>query len=143
VDNAYAATDRAIAPLVDAALASGDTLVVVVSDHGWEREPSGRYNHNYAPPGILLVAGAGVCAHDCAPLRDPSIYDVAPTVLERLGLPLSAELVGRPLREAFAAPRDTARVASYGAPLGASRAVASGADAEMREKLEALGYVRR
>jgi hypothetical protein len=143
VDSAYAATDRAIAPLVQAALESRDTLVVVVSDHGWVREPSGRYNHNYAPPGILLVAGAGVCARDCASLGKPSIYDVAPTVLERLGLPLSGELVGRPLREAFAAPRETTRVAAYGAPLGASRAIASGADAEMREKLEALGYVRR
>lgn len=143
VDNAYAATDRALAPLVRAALASGDTLVALVSDHGWEREPDGRYDHNHAPPGVIVLAGAGVCPRDCLPLADPSIYDVAPTLLERLGLPLSAELAGRSLREAFAAPRETSRVAQYGEPLAPARSVASGADAELREKLDALGYVRR
>lgn len=143
VDNAYAWIDRALAPLVGAALAGGDTLIAVVSDHGWEREASGRYNHNDAPPGILILAGAGVCGGDCPPLRAPSIYDVAPTLLERLGLPLSAELVGRPLREAFTEPRESPRVAAYGAPLGAARAMASGSDAATREKLEALGYLRK
>jgi hypothetical protein len=141
VDAAHAWTDRAIAPLVATALADGDTLVALVSDHGWSREASGRWNHNDAPPGVLVLAGAGVCESGCAPL-DASIYDVAPTLLARLGLPLSDELVGRPLDAAFETPRPVRRVAAYGAPLAASRAVASGADGALREKLEALGYVR-
>lgn len=141
VDAAYAWTDRAIAPLVDAALASGDTLVALVSDHGWEREASGRWNHNDAPPGVLVLAGAGVCRSACAPL-DASLYDVAPTLLARLGLPLSDELVGIPLDAAFETPQPLRPVAAYGAPLAAPRAVSSGADGALREKLEALGYVR-
>jgi hypothetical protein len=143
VDAAYAWTDRAIAPLVDAALADADVLVALVSDHGWEREPGGRYNHNDAPPGILILAGAGVCSHPCPPLEEASIYDVAPTLLSRLGLPLSDELAGRPLDEAFATPGATARVAAYGRPLREARAVASGADPLLREKLEALGYAEK
>jgi hypothetical protein len=143
VDAAYEATDRALASLVGDALADGETLVVLVSDHGWERERDGRYDHNDAPPGIVVFAGAGVCTEACPPLDDPSIYDIAPTLLERLGLPISEELRGRPLREAFATPRDATRVATYGARLGGSRAVASQHDAALREKLEALGYVER
>jgi arylsulfatase A-like enzyme len=142
VDNAYAWTDRLIAPLVAEALAGGDTLVVLASDHGWAREADGRYNHNDAPPGVLILAGAGVCTEHCPPLRDPTVYDVAPTLLSRLGLPLSAELVGRPLDEAFTAPRHSARVPAYGGRLGPARAVASENDGVLREKLEALGYVR-
>lgn len=143
VDAAYEATDRALAALVGEALADPNVLVALVSDHGWEREADGRYDHNDAPPGILVLAGAGVCRDGCPPLADPSIYDVAPTLLERMGLPLADALHGRPLREAFATPRVTATVAHYGGPLGTSRALASQQDAEMREKLEALGYVER
>jgi len=141
VDAAYEATDRALAALLGEALAEPDVLVVLVSDHGWEREADGRYDHNEAPPGILVLAGAGVCRTACPSLADPSIYDVAPTLLERMGLPLAADLPGRPLREAFATPAATTTVARYGARLGAGRAVASKQDAQMREKLEALGYV--
>lgn len=141
VDAAYAWTDRTLAPLVDAALAEGDTLVVLASDHGWEREANGKWNHNEAPPGVLVFAGAGVCRSDCAPL-DASIYDVAPTLLTRLGLPISGELVGHPLDAAFETSRRVPQVAAYGAPLTASRAVASGTDDAQREKLEALGYLR-
>jgi hypothetical protein len=143
VDAAYEATDRALAALVGEALAEPDVLVVLVSDHGWEREADGRYDHNEAPPGVLVLAGAGVCRGACPPLGDPSIYDVAPTLLERMGLPLAADLPGRPLREAFATPAATTAVARYGARLGASHAVASKQDEQMREKLEALGYVER
>jgi hypothetical protein len=143
VDRAYEATDRAIAPLVDDALASGDTLVVLVSDHGWEREPDGRYNHNRAPAGILMLAGAGVCRAACPPLAEATLYDVAPTVLARLGLPLSDEMRGRPLDAAFQASRAPSRVARYGEPLSRGRAVGSSSDAALREKLEALGYLRR
>lgn len=143
VDNAYAWTDATIAPLVDAALSEGQTLVAVVSDHGWEREASGGYDHNDAPPGILVLAGAGVCRDACPPLDAPSIYDVAPTLLARLGLPLSDELAGRPLDEAFATHRPVVHVAAYGRPRNEPRALASESDGVMRQKLEALGYLRR
>jgi predicted AlkP superfamily pyrophosphatase or phosphodiesterase len=143
VDHIYEWTDRAIAPLVDEALRDPNVLLAIVSDHGWEREPDGRNNHNFAPPGILILAGAGVCREHCAPLGSPTIYDVAPTVLARLGLPLSRELVGHPLDAAFTVEKPIVEVAAYGGPQNASHAVSSEADAQMREKLEALGYMRK
>jgi hypothetical protein len=141
VDRVYEWTDAELAPLVDAVDRDGDAVLIVVSDHGWEREPDGGYNHNFRPPGILLVYGAGVCAKQCPPLGDATVFDVAPTVLERLRLPLSEELRGRPLVEAFDEARPVIRVAEYGRALGRARNVASDVDEELTEKLEALGYV--
>jgi hypothetical protein len=157
VDRTYAWMDRRIAPLVEAVDRDGRTLLVVVSDHGWAREADGGYNHNEGPPGILILYGAGVCrprdpgatqagedhrpnGRACASPRDPSIYDIAPTVLERLHLPLSEELTGRPLAEAFKRSHETVRVRRYGGPRHAVRAPASAVDRELQEKLEALGY---
>jgi hypothetical protein len=141
VDRVYEWTDAELAPLVDAVDRDGDAVLIVVSDHGWEREADGGYNHNLRPPGILLVYGAGVCARDCPPLGDATVFDVAPTVLERLRLPISEELRGRPLVEAFDEARPVVRVAAYGRALGRARNVASDVDEALTEKLEALGYV--
>ena len=140
VDRAYEWTDRRIAPLVELVDADPNTLLIVLSDHGWEREPDGNYNHNHAPPGILILYGADVCRGDCAPLVEPSVFDITPTVLERLGLPLSEELRGRPL-PAFDNPRPVQTVAVYGPPLHGGGAVGSELDEEMTEKLRALGYL--
>jgi hypothetical protein len=140
VDRTYAWMDRQIAPLVDAVDRDGHTLLVVVSDHGWAREADGGYNHNDGPPGILILYGAGLCRSGCAPLRDPSVYDVAPTLLERLQLPISEELVGRPLVEAFERPHPLVRTTRYGGPLHVGGGVPSAIDAELMEKLDALGY---
>ena len=141
VDNTYAWTDRHLAPLIDAVDLDGRTLLIVVSDHGWEREPEGKYNHSNAPPGILILYGADVCRQGCPNVRDPGIFDIAPTILERLRLPISDELPGRPLLEAFAQPQDVVRVAEYGARLNPTQAVVSPIDFELTEKLEALGYM--
>ena len=90
---------------------------------------------------VLILYGAGVCRVGCPPLRDPSVHDIAPTVLERLGLPLSEELSGRPLVEAFESPHVIARVPRYGAPVHTPHALPSEIDPELNEKLDALGYL--
>ena len=140
VDRTYEWTDRRIAPLVDLVDADPNALLVVLSDHGWEQEPDGNYNHNHAPPGILILYGADVCTEGCADLGEPSIFDVTPTVLERLGLPLSEEFPGRPL-PAFHTPHHVQTVSLYGPPLGTGGVVGSELDEEMNEKLRALGYL--
>jgi hypothetical protein len=141
VDRTYDWNDRWLARLVAEVDDDPRTVLIVVSDHGWAREPDGGYNHNFAPDGILIVYGADVCGGEgCRPLLAPTILDVAPTVLERLGLPISEEIAGVPL-SVFRAPHEVPRVAHYGASLTRSRSVSSGVDAELREKLEALGYM--
>ena len=75
------------------------------------------------------------CAH-CRLERPPGIYDIGPTLLERLGLPLSAQFIGQPL-PLFESAHPTTTVEFYGAPLGTGSAVASGFDPEMNEKLRA------
>ena len=141
VNSTYAWTDRQLAPLVDAVDRDGRTVLIVVSDHGWEKEPDGGYNHNDAPPGILIIYGAGVCQENCPALRDAGIFDIAPTILERLRLPISDELPGRPLLEAFTQPQEIKRVERYGARLNQARAAVSPIDSELTEKLDALGYM--
>lgn len=142
VERAYTWMDARLAPFLEAAERDPSTLLVVVSDHGWEKEPDGGYDHNHAPPGILALYGAGVCRRDCPGLEDADVYDVAPTLLARLGLPLSRELPGRPLVEAFQEPRPRLAVPRYGEALGSRRAVASELDPALNQMLEALGYVR-
>ena len=141
MDRTYEWTDRQIAPLVDAVDRDGNTLLVLVSDHGWEKEADGNYNHSYAPPGILVLYGAGVCSRVCPALADARVYDIAPTILVQLGLPISDEMVGRPLSEAFREEHKVLRVARYGDPLMEARAIPSEIDAALTEKLKALGYM--
>lgn len=140
VDRAYEWTDRRIASLVDLVDADPNALLIVLSDHGWEQEPDRNYNHNHAPPGILILYGADVCLQDCESLGEVSVFDVTPTILERLGLPLVEEFPGRSL-PAFDSPHHTQVVDLYGPRLTAGGAISSDVNAEQLEKLRALGYL--
>ena len=140
VDRAYEWTDRHLASLLDLVEADPNTLLIVLSDHGWEQEPDGSYNHSHAPPGILFFYGADVCLEDCSALDSPSVYDLAPTILERLGLPLSEEIGGHPL-PVFNTMHPIQTVELYGPPLTAGGAVRSDIDPDLTEKLKALGYI--
>jgi hypothetical protein len=98
--------------------------------------------HPPGADGILVIHGAhvrrGVTLHDADP------YDLFPTMAWLLGLPLSEELPGRPLVEAFdeelVAAWPVSRVASYGErpsePLERSPT-----DEAMLESLRSLGYI--
>jgi predicted AlkP superfamily pyrophosphatase or phosphodiesterase len=142
IDRTYQWMDGELQRLRDLVDRDGHTLLVVVSDHGWARQPDGHYGHYFAPPGILLFYGAGVRRDGPRRLEGASIYDVAPTLLERLSLPVSAEMPGRPLAEAFTDANEAPRVASYGGRLDPARGLRSSIDAALVEKLRGLGYVQ-
>jgi hypothetical protein len=114
-----------------------DALLAIVSDHGFDFRG---YEHDNAPPGVIVLRGPGV-EPGLLPQR-ASVYDVAPTLLAWLGLPLAQDMAGSPLRagDAVSSP---ARVASYGRS-GRPLAVGSASQEALRsheEYLRSLGYV--
>lgn len=139
------------------ALVGPETVIALVSDHG--HSPTLLHamdtQHRHGPPGIVALAGGPVRAG--VALEGADLYDLYPTVLHLLGLPVPEEGPGRPgrvLEEAFEpdylarAPVQT--TGGYGALLPAFLPAAKeggGADDERRrreelEKLKALGYVQ-
>jgi arylsulfatase A-like enzyme len=144
VSEAYRRVDRALAEI----LASyREANVVVVSDHGFERERqrgAAVYQHNAAPPGVFLAAGPAFRPGKVSGL---TILDVMPLLAALKGLPVADDLEGR-LREdlfdpSFLAARPLRRVATYGrrGSVVVAKDVAA-ADEELVERLRALGYVQ-
>jgi tetratricopeptide (TPR) repeat protein/predicted AlkP superfamily phosphohydrolase/phosphomutase len=152
VDRCYGYQDQVLAELLK--LEGPDTVTVVCSDHGFKSgdsrpRTSGRADTGLAPlwhrrRGVVFVHGRGVAAG--RRIETAGILDIAPTVLVALGVPLSKELPGEPIRTAFAdgAFRDLPRIAAYApakAPPLPAEAANDAADAERLEALRALGYL--
>lgn len=118
-----------------------DAYFFVMSDHGFSLY-SGGYNHYDlpagmpAPPGILLVKGPEV-----RPGRtDACIYDIAPTVLYLLGLPLDRNMDGRPLHNIFRLSRKM-KTTTYALDESKKGIARRDSDRETLEELRALGYI--
>ncbi len=117
-----------------------DAWLAIVSDHGFDFRG---YEHDNSPPGVIILRGPGIAP---GPLVGASVFDVAPTLLHWLGLPIADDMPGGVL--AVAEPggpldRVPLRVATHGPatpPLGSGK---SGAEALRRheEYLRSLGYV--
>ena len=106
--------DAAVGRVFDALRARGrwdGALAVLTADHGEAFMEHGRLGHNTTlhdemlhVPLLVRLPGGALPAHD--PDRLAAVADVLPTVLGRLGLPVSGEVTGVDL---FAAPRDGER----------------------------------
>jgi predicted AlkP superfamily phosphohydrolase/phosphomutase/tetratricopeptide (TPR) repeat protein len=87
------------------AAAGEGTTVLLVSDHGYwndERRPDPREGRSgpvewHRPLGILAAAGPGI--RTSAPVCGGGILDIAPTLLQLLGLPAAHDMPGRVLAE--------------------------------------------
>jgi 2,3-bisphosphoglycerate-independent phosphoglycerate mutase len=96
---AMEATDRAVGQIVDATLAAGG-CALVTSDHGNAEEmafPDGQPNTQHSTnlvPAIFVATDATRFR-----VRDGTLSDVAPTLLELLGLPVPGRMTGRSLIE--------------------------------------------
>ena len=153
VEAFYRYQDRLVGELL--AKADPDSLVIVLSDHGFKNGPGrptddppyiegkpGKWHRLY---GIFMMAGPGVKPGQ---IDTVSLLDVAPTILAAAGIPPSTQMPGRVLSEAFtsagAGKLLQERVASYDA-LGrsgvAASAGSSAADQEMIANLRSLGYI--
>lgn len=126
-----------------------DTVVIVVSDHGHSPTIVDKLysQHFHGPPGILLMQGGPVKSGKV--LAGASIYDIYPTVLYLLGLPVPKDAEGKILLEAldptFVRAHPVRTVPSYRG-LGLSPGLLQGSrDESMNEreidKLRALGYI--
>jgi hypothetical protein len=114
--------------------------LVLVSDHGFDFRG---YEHDNAPPGVLVLRGPDLRS---GAFEHASIYDVAPTLLHLLELPVGEDMVGRPIDVALpggALDRPVAWVPSHGPPMHTLAAGAPDPDdvRAYQEYLRALGYV--
>ncbi len=156
----YRFQDRVLAEIL--AALSPDTVVIVLSDHGFfsgDQRPkdippfiSEQPGLWHAPYGILVFGGQGVRP---GAMPTATLYDIAPTVLDLLGLPAAEDLPGRSLTTTFdQEPRKGERappIVSYEA-YGAARESEPGSETSaggsgaavgetMIETLRSLGYV--
>jgi predicted AlkP superfamily phosphohydrolase/phosphomutase len=135
--------DRRIGKLVDRA--DENTLIAVISDHGFEAGPeTGQGTHSI--DGIFILAGKGV--PETGPSLDfeiekfprASVLDITPTLLCLMGYPQAKDFDGKPL--AFAGtnpcaidPIDSYETSSHGEG-------GETLDPTTFDQLRSLGYVR-
>ena len=145
VDAYYLWIDARLGRLLE--LVDEHTGIVLLSDHGVGigEDPGVPGFHDDGPPGIVVLAGPGIRAG--AKVEGATLYDILPTLLAALDLPLAEDLPGQPMAEAFCeqawSMRSAQPVPTYTAeddyrPIAAS---SSQARDEVLDQLEALGYV--
>jgi hypothetical protein len=133
----YGFLDTAISPLVEPR--QGE-LAIVVTLPGRVQTPS---------EGIIAIAPASAESPQgdltIEPLAVSSTLDIAPSIWYALGIPLSRQLTGTPLKTLFGPPssEEDRYVITYGRPFTepASRS-GQPLDQEMIDRLRSLGYVR-
>jgi predicted AlkP superfamily phosphohydrolase/phosphomutase len=104
---------------------------------------------NHRMEGVFAARGAEI-KRQAAPLPNLDIEDIAPTVLQLMGLPVPTDMDGRVLTETFTSEFKQQPVQN-GAPTGfwtgdkpdnfQDTAMSEEDEAEIRERLEALGYI--
>jgi hypothetical protein len=133
-------------------LLDDDAFVLLLSDHGFGpglgkyEVKSGDYisgNHRFEA--LLILSGPAI-REDAPQIRQITHFDVLPTMLAYLGLPVARDLPGEPLleyfEEGFLDPSSLRFVESYGdGPGRAAGARRSQHDEEILEELRSLGYI--
>jgi predicted AlkP superfamily phosphohydrolase/phosphomutase len=122
-----------------------DTTLVIVSDHGFHASRDLKWpTGDHHPRGVFIAYGGPVRA---GVEVQPRIYDIAPTILALLDLPVAKDLQGRVLEEifepAFAAAFPRKSIDSF-EPLYERQQLPdapSPGDAEMQDLLRSLGYL--
>ena len=139
VEQYYRYCDSLLAATLEQA--NENTVVIVLSDHGWENTLRA---HDFAPDGFLIMTGKPV--KSSSERLDIHIYDIVPTVLALLGLPVAEDMDGKVatqfVEDWFWKRHPISRVPSY---QWESQAPVAGEeielDEETKEHLRALGYL--
>lgn len=143
----YIHQDRRLGRLMQRA--GPDTVLVVVSDHGFQFRNYGFYHYGQgdgptlAPPGVVFLWGPPI--RPGAKLRNATVFDVCPTVLYLLGLPVGEDMDGRVLVEALSPHLLTTRpvrwIPTHDTGQRGGKPRRSPVDDEILEELKTLGYV--
>jgi hypothetical protein len=103
IPDLYRAFDRFLGELLP--LLDPETAVVITSDHGHAATILHQRfftQHRHGPPGIVILSGGPFRAEVAGgELEEPHIYDLYPTLLYLLGLPIPEGLPGRVWTEAL------------------------------------------
>jgi len=94
IDNLYTLHDRFYRGWIEQ-FGPNDALIIV-SDHGFEMNGN---QHEFGPSGIVILYGAPFKKN--YRLSGASVYDIAPTVLYLLGLPVGGDMEGKVLTDAI------------------------------------------
>ena len=118
VNGVYSYHDTMLGRLLD--LAGPETVVMIVSDHGFysdhrrpeyiSKEPAGAAVC-HRPFGILCMSGPGIRKGER--IDGASILDVTPTLLTLFGLPVGQDMDGKVLVQAFEKPPALERINSW------------------------------
>lgn len=117
--------------------------LLVVSDHGFRMSSKG-YTHYGLPEGTPPPAGIlALIGPDVKPgLRiEASVYDIAPTILYLKGLPVGADMDGKPLLGALKVSRPV-RTALYRRMKHRPAKENPELDEKKLEELKSLGYIK-
>ena len=147
LESVYTHEDRRLGHFLDQA--GPDTVVIVVSDHGFQFRNYGfnHYDHGEggvkAPPGVIFLHGPPI-RHGVR-LDHPTVFDVAPTALYLMGIPVGEDMDGRVLTEAIVSEQFGRRAVAWipthetGGRGGQPRR--SPFDQEIMKELRSLGYI--
>jgi hypothetical protein len=105
-------------------------------------EPSGRISGVHRQPAVLIMAGPDI--ESGVQLQGKTVFDVAPTILALLRLPVARDLHGSALSEAFKADADglvpVRTVDTFGTREGVTAAKQE-LDSRSIDNLRSLGYI--
>jgi len=142
----YSYADDLVGDIVNSA--PPNSTFIVVSDHGFGYY-KGSWSHStqkWPPDGILILSGGDY--RKGVQITDANIYDVTPTLLYQLGLPVADDFDGKVLSFAFndeyRKSHPVLHIKSWesGPAKEAEKPIATPDDKEMMEDLRSLGYIQ-
>ncbi len=142
----YAYSDRIVGRLLESI--NSQTTVIVLSDHGFGFN-NGGYGHSDTPEiphGIILIKGPNI--KKGYKIQNAHIYDILPTLLYLLDLPVGKDMDGHVIEEAFEekflSKNPIRHIKSYEGEvkIKTERKRDKNSDKRTLEELRALGYIK-
>lgn len=145
IEPVYTYLDNVVGRIVENA--RENSTFILVSDHGFNFSARG-YNHYdtpVIPHGIVILKGPGIKAG--FRLKQSSIYDITPTLLNHFRLPVAEDMDGKVLMDAyedgFKKKRKIQTIASYeGDTAPKKKKRSKELDEQVLRQLRTLGYIK-